>query len=132
MSMMAMVQTALLNRRAPGDRTASALAASTTWYSTAASPDVRSRARAMNAALWSNATTCAACGVQDRVPGTDIQEAFGGRLDQQRLEIVAVTDPVVPPAGVHVPQPTILLGVFGKLPLLTLASHCSRPTLFLN
>ena len=77
-------------------------------------------------------SSCAACGVQDRVPGTDIQEAFGGRLDQQRLEIVAVTDPVVPPAGVHVPQPTILLGVFGKLPLLTLASHCSRPTLFLN
>src|SRR5439155_19205842 len=75
-------------------------------------------------------SSCAACGVQDRVPGTDIQEAFGGRLDQQRLEIVAVTDPVVPPAGVHVPQPTILLGVFGKLPfwrslLIARGQRCS-------
>ena len=51
MSMMAIVQTALLNRLNPRDRNASALAASTTWYSIAASLDVRSRARAMNSAL---------------------------------------------------------------------------------
>jgi hypothetical protein len=37
------VQTALLNRFDPRDRRASALAASTTWYSTAASREVRSR-----------------------------------------------------------------------------------------
>src|SRR5687767_979145 len=51
MSMIAIVQTALLNRFDPSDRTASLLDASRTWYSTAASWGVRWRARPMNSAL---------------------------------------------------------------------------------
>ena len=60
-------------------------------------------------------SSCAACDVEDRVAGVDVEEAFGGRLDQQRLEGVAVTDAVVPPAGVGVPDAAIVVGMFGKL-----------------
>ena len=51
MSMIAIVHTALSNRVAPSERIASALPASSTWYSIAASGAVRARARAMNSAL---------------------------------------------------------------------------------
>jgi hypothetical protein len=75
-------------------------------------------------------SSCAACGVENRVPRNDVQEAFRGRLDQHRLVIVAVTDPVVPPEDVRVPYPAILVGLFGELSILTLGCQVSRPMSF--
>jgi hypothetical protein len=77
-------------------------------------------------------SSCAACRVEDRVASNDVQEPFRGRLDQHRLEIVAVTDPVVPPAGVRVPYPAIFVRLFGELSILTLGDHVSRPNVGAN
>lgn len=71
----------------------------------------------------------AAGGVENRVARDDVQETSRGRLDQHRLVIVAVTDPVVPPAGIRVPDPAILVGLFGELSVLTLDGHVLRPML---
>ena len=57
----------------------------------------------------------AACDIQDGVSGTDLEETFSRWLDQQRLEVVAVADPVVPPAGVRIPYPAIVIALFRKL-----------------
>jgi hypothetical protein len=65
----------------------------------------------------------AARGVENRIPCSHVQEAFRRRLDQQRLELVPATDPVVPPAGVRIPDPTILIGPFGKFSVVTLGCH---------
>ena len=110
---MAMVQTALLNRLNPGDRKLSALAVSTQvvldrGIARGALTSPRNELRTLvkrdhprpELRHTPGKSSCAACGIQDCVPYHNLQEAFRGRLDQNRLEIVAVTDPIVPPAGV--------------------------------
>jgi hypothetical protein len=63
--------------------------------------------------------------IENRVCRHDVQEAFSGRLNQHGLEIVAVTNPIIPPEGVHVPYPAILVGVFGELSIPRLSCHVS-------
>ena len=47
-------------------------------------------------------------------------------------EIIAITDSVVPPLGVRIPDPAILVGVFGKLSILTFGCHLSEPSCWLG
>ena len=58
----------------------------------------------------------AARDIQDGVSGTDLEETFSRWLNQQRLEVVAVADPVVPPAGVRIPYPTIVIAAVPETP----------------
>ena len=46
--------------------------------------------------------------------GGDVEKPFGSGLNEQRLEIVTVADPIVPPPGVLIPYSAILVGVFRK------------------
>jgi hypothetical protein len=57
----------------------------------------------------------AAGDIEDRVARRDVQQAFGGRLDEQCLEVIAVADAIVPPARIRIPDPAVLVGVFRKV-----------------
>ena len=53
--------------------------------------------------------------VEHYVAFRDFQQAFGSRFDQHGLKIIAVADPVVPPACIRFPDPAILVGVFREM-----------------
>lgn len=93
----------------------------------------------MNAALPSNATTRApssamrranrpaAGGVQDGVSGGDVEETFGRRLDQEGLNVVAVTNLFVPSASVRVPDAAIVVSMLGELGPPARGCHVCSP-----
>ena len=62
--------------------------------------------------------------VQDVVVRRYAQQALGRRFDQDRLELVAVTDAIVPPAGVRIPDSAVLVGVFGEVGI---GAHAASP-----
>ena len=65
-------------------------------------------------------------------PAVDGLLPWASRFDQQRLELVAVTDPVVPPPCVRIPYPAILVGLLRELSVVLFICHCLGPTMTLT
>ena len=51
----------------------------------------------------------AAGDIENHITGSDGKEAFGSRFDQERLEIVAITDAIVPPVRVCIPDSSVFV-----------------------
>jgi len=61
--------------------------------------------------------------IQNDISAGDRKESFGGRLNQQGLKVIPVAYSVVPPEGVRIPYPAILIRVLGELGFPSVSCH---------